>query len=202
MRKKAQVKVLSWQEQQDAIEMAFRELAIAPVSPDTLSYEGLIPEIPRQLVLLRGNPPPEKLPPKASLKRLTEATSALSRLLQCMSPLALEAVATKLDEINFPDPSLAALKKQLLWLEYAAKCAELPNSRRAPTKTQSRKIAEAVAEHYEALTGKKPTVSFDQKNSKDYSPFVTLLQRVYDALNVNASAASQARALIRRKKED
>ena len=85
----------------------------------------------------------------------------------------------------------------LIALHLAAKQADLKDHRGAPKKLQLRKIAQAVAQHYYALTGKKPTVP--KKDGIAYGPFLDLLTEVYMILDFkkNASAEAQAEEISR-----
>jgi hypothetical protein len=171
-----------------ALEAVFWQLPIKHVAPG-LRYESLIHYIPRQLLLIKGNRPSNRLPPKKGLDRLAKAAGQVLSVLDNLSPSALEA-------LNYRGVAPLDLKKILWPLQLDAKTAGLKNSRSAPTKSQPRKIARAVAEHYSALTGKPPTVSLNQTSRTDNSPFVALLKAVYKILDIKAPAASQGRAIV------
>jgi len=57
-------------------------------------------------------------------------------------------------------------------------------------------IARTVAAHYEALTGDNPTVRVMPANNKAYGPFLKLLEQVYWAIGIEASAESQAKQVV------
>jgi hypothetical protein len=82
------------------------------------------------------------------------------------------------------------LKTNLRILHSAADTAEVKVSRGRPPKSgpsQANKITRIVAQHYRALTGKKPT-RYD-------AAFVELLGTTYEILGMKGKAKGQAAAL-------
>jgi hypothetical protein len=181
-----------WVEKCSALETAFRKLQL-PRSIEGVKgipYETLIPGIPRQLMLMapwqcRRN----ILSPKQALRQLDDTSARLVDLMDRLPPIVVEA-------LNFRQRALSDLKTKLRILNCAAKSTKVPPSRGAPRKIQARKVAVAVAQHYYGLTSKKPTVPKD-KNERPYGPFLNLMTAVFEILEVNASALSQAEYVTR-----
>jgi hypothetical protein len=176
----------SWQFKCAALEDAFRKVPIrrGEVTP-AIPYDFLIPDIAGQLMRMIPNPRPKALPPKEALRRLTRSIGHTVEVLDGLPP-------TVLDALNYQRSALRKLQAQLRILHFAAKTAEVVTRRSAPTKLQEQKIARVVAQHYFALTGKKPTVTVRVKDGKA-SPFLELLTAVYRIIGLNVSAASQGK---------
>jgi hypothetical protein len=176
----------SWKSKCAALEGAFRKLQIRRgEAAQGIPYEFFIPSIGPQLMLMVPNPRPKALPPKKALHSLTRSIGQTLELLERLPGAVLDA-------LNYRKAALRELETNLRILHFAVKTAEVETRRSAPTKTQEQKIARVVAQHYFALTGKKPTVSVSVKDG-NASPFVELLTAVYGTLGVKASAASQAK---------
>ena len=199
------------------IEAAFRKLPIAPTPSGAISYETLIPGIPRQLILMLPHPKiepivDEQLSPKirdsklwrlkfgrrkvagtaTANKELAELGKRAEALVLAINGLSQTAV----EALGLPEAALNKLKASasLLWIGATkANVHELPDNtaKGAPPKVQERRIAWCVAWHYHFLTGLNPTVP--DKNGRPYGPFFELLQAIYEALEVTASAAAQGR---------
>jgi hypothetical protein len=178
----------SWESKCAALELAFRRLAIQRSEVvQGIPYEFFIPSIGPQLILMVPNPRPKTLPPKKALRSLLRSTgNTIEALDRLPRPV--------LDALNYQPAALSKLLMQLRILHAAVKTVELETRRSAPTKFQEQKIARVVAQHYFALTGRKPTVSVSHRNGSP-SPFVELLTSVYSILGVKVSAASQAKMI-------
>jgi hypothetical protein len=176
----------SWESKCAALEDAFRKLQNRRgEAAQGIPYEFLIPSFGPQLMVMVPNPRKKALPPKKALRSLTRS---IGQTIEALDRLP----GPVLDSLNYRPAALYNLQMQLRILHVAVKTAEVETRRSAPTKTQEQKIARVVAQHYFALTGKKPTVSVSVKDGNS-SPFVELLTAVYRTLGVKASAASQAK---------
>ena len=215
---------LTPEEQHLAIEAAFRELEIKrPDDPQKLSYESLIPSIPRQLLVERGNVrPTAPVSPEVAkmwdaidiLRRHTEPASnratrrelvVLKRqaeaLLKALNALHKPAI----DALNFRREALiggGGLKARLQILIVAAAAAEVPAlpanaGRGRRINTQARKMALEVAKHYFGLTGEMPTVRTPIGGGKPYGPFIQLLTEIFAALDIRAGVENHARWAIK-----
>jgi hypothetical protein len=180
----------SWGSKCAALKTAFRRLAIQR-GEEGIPYEFLIPGIAKTLLLMVPNAAQKKaLPPRKALHSLTRLLTQTHDVLERLPPPVLDA-------LNYRPEALFKLKRDLKILLAAAKTAEVKTRRSPPRKLQEQKIAQIVAQHYFALTGKKPTVSVSLRNG-DPSPFVKLLTDVYRILGVKVSAASQAKMVADR----
>jgi hypothetical protein len=201
------------------IEAAFRKLPIAPTPSGAIPYENVIPNIPRQLILMRpvstANPVvDDNLPPTLRDSKIWHSTAGRPKVTGAATAkkqldslgkraealvLAIEELSqTALDALNYHEAALMQLKTsaRLLWASsMTSEIPELPKNtgKGAPLKEQERKIAWCVAWHYFLLTGKKPTIP--DKDGIPYGIFLELLQSIYAALDVKASAAAQGRAV-------
>ena len=189
-RSKRRSATLSWEAKSAALEKAFRDLPIWRGTATGIPYEILIPDIPRQLMLMLPNSPnsrPKAAGTKKGLQRLARSTRSTIKALDGLSQTAL-------DSLNYKPAALRKLTTNLRILHAAAemaakKKAEVKGRAGRPEQvqpSQAKKIARVVAQHYRGLTGKKPTAS---------GPFVKLLHDVYEILGIEASARSQAEAL-------
>lgn len=192
------IPVSEWEEKCAELEDAFRKLPIrrneaAPGIP----YEFIIPGIGRELMLMRPNSgvhPPKAVSADAAKKELRDLARKTEALIEVLDGLS----RTSLDALNYREVALRKLKTNLRIFQTGIITTEVQESlvntgRGAPKKIQPRKIARLVAQHYYALTGKKPTAP--SKDGKAYGPFVELLNAVYRILGVEASAESQTKSL-------
>ncbi len=174
-----------------ALEEAFRRLPIRRGDPSRgIPYEVLIPDISRELILMRsGSQPPKGASASVAQKKLASLSRATGRTIKELDQLPSNAV----DALNLRPAALRDLTTRLRILQATAASAKPQESSSLgqPPKVQARKIAQTVALHYERLTGLSPTVS--TKGGKAYGPFVTFLSTVFDILEIDASAESQAR---------
>jgi hypothetical protein len=60
----------------------------------------------------------------------------------------------------------------------------------------ARAVAIVAASSFQRLTGKPPTVRVSSATPTAYGPFITLLDSVFDALSIDASAVTMARIAI------
>jgi hypothetical protein len=202
-----------------AIEVAFRKLPIAPAPNGVIPYEHLILGITRQLISMRPHPKIEpmvdmQLPPGTQYskiwrlkfgRRKVTGTATTKKQLDDLGKMAEALVLaidglsqTAVDALNFQEAALMQLKTgaRILWASaMTSEVPELPDNtgKGAPSKEQERKIAWCVAWHYHFLTGSNPTVP--DKDGKPYGMFLELLQSIYSALDVKASAAAQGRSV-------
>lgn len=172
-----------WVDRVAALEDSFREL-----SSDPRAFP--IGDIGRVLMLMRPVVVPKKHgSTKKSLKKLAGAAAGMAEALAEISPVAAHAMNYKLSQIAMFRFKLQALR------ESAANAANMAVTRGAPEKKQPRAIAEVVAVHYWAITGKKPTVP--KKEGVAYGPFLELMTAIFEILEINASPQSQAEAVSR-----
>jgi len=183
---------ITWEEKCRALANAFRSLKIQrPRKATGIPYESLVPDIGRQLMLMTPVPPgPKTVAGKKSLHDLVQSTG---RTIQVLDRLPQSV----LDALNYRQAALSELKTKLRILHAAAEAADVKTRHGAPQKAQPRKTARVVAQHYYALTGRKPTVP--KKDGKAYGPFLELLRTVFEILGINkkASALSQAEEISR-----
>jgi hypothetical protein len=182
---------ISWEAKCAALEDAFRKLSIRRGKARIgIPYESVLPGIPRQLMLMAPISRPKAKSSKKGLCNLEQLTARTVKVLDGLSQDAL-------DSLNYRQTALTELKTKLRMLHVAAKAVDFKARLGQPKKVQPRKIACVVAQHYFSLTGERPTVRV-KDGEKAYGPFLGLLRSVFDILGVNnASAESQARAVIK-----
>jgi hypothetical protein len=127
--------------------------------------------------------------PTKQLRELAKLTGLALRLLDGLSQPALDALNYNRQRVN-----LKQLRFGLFILHAAADLASAPVASK-PRKTQERKIARVVAQHYHGLTGEQPAVR--TKDGVAYGPFLDLLSEVFEILEVAASSEDQARGVAR-----
>ncbi len=171
-----------------ALEAAFNRLREPPAThEDKIPYKMVIPGIARELMLMTPVQKPKSAAAEKGLQKVAAHAGHTVEALDSLSEDALQA-------LNLGPAAIRRLRTTLRILKIAAKSAEIRPSPRVATKVQPRKIARRVGEHYCALTGKlRPTVP--DRNGVPYGPFLELLIEVFRILGVNASAASQGRAV-------
>jgi hypothetical protein len=165
-----------------ALEAALRRLPVAaPVGPG-IPYETLIPGIARQLSLMQPND--HKLASPATTRR---KLIALKKRAEALSKDMSAAVHLPLQQ-----------RLAIIAIAYAETC-KLPRPARtgAPQKQLALRVACTVAEHYYALTGKKPTRITPCEGGKACGPFVAFLTEIFKLLGIKASAENQAKASIK-----
>ena len=171
-----------WETKAAALEDLFFALSENPP-------EGLIHGLGRQLMLMGPMGTQEKpVATKKSLKKLAVSAADLAQALAEISPDAASA-------IKFKPSQIAILRLELEALQASVNAADVNVARGAPKKNQPTAIAEVVAVHYWAITGKKPTVP--KNGGKPYGPFLEFLTTVFEILGVTASAGSQAEKVSR-----
>jgi hypothetical protein len=206
--------VIRLTEQQRAIEAAFRKLPIRRGPGPGISYEFFIPDIARSLMMMRrfdGQKKvrvefpaisPDDTPKKRDVvigiappaggrewKKLARYSKAQVELLDSYD----------FGDLNFQPHALKRLRFLLGMLECnaleGAKCAPLSNGRDGrPPKAAAAAVTARVAVEFRRLTGKtiavtKPTDT--SRINRRSGAGVTLLQSVFDALGIKASAAVQ-----------
>jgi hypothetical protein len=214
--------------QHSAIEGAFRKLPIArPDDPERLSYESLIPAIPRQLLVERGNVWPVR-PENEKARKLQKAIETFQRRNELTSTAtakkelaAVRRYAEKLlqalnalhkptiDALNFRREALfgaGGLSTTLRILIATASSADIPElpataGRGRRVNTQARRIALEVATHFYGLTGKMPTIRTRADTGVAYGPFLQLLKEIFAALEMRAGAENHARWAVKAMEE-
>lgn len=214
-------------EQQKAIEAAFRKLPIArPTDPEKLSYESLIPSIPRQLLVERGNvrlrdmgdvavaemwryidahKRHEELASSSTTKReiasLARHARALFGAIDSLHKPAIDALNYRKEALTGP-LGIRTKLKVLIAAADSATVPELPANagRGRRPHVQARKIAFEVAKHFYALTDKLPTVR--TLEGKAYGPFIDLLGDVFAALEIRDAVENHAREVCKVMKEN
>jgi hypothetical protein len=179
---------------QGRLETAFRALPIErPSDPDKLSYEAAIPGIARGLSLMRrveGVPAALRDAGSAATKKeLADVRKHAKALLGAINELHKPAI----EALNFRPGVLtgtSGLTTSLRILIAAAQIAKgdiIPDQeskRGQPKKASAHAVAMAAGEHYYLLTGDRP---------KRYGHFIKLLDEIFDALGIDASAEEFAR---------
>lgn len=195
-------KVSTWEAKCAALEIAFRGLPIRRATGVGISYEFLIPDISRQLMLMIPNPrvriartgedlravPLSILPTEDGLKRLAQSTGRTVKTLDGLSQTALDA-------LNYKSAALRELTTKIRILQAAAEVAgdEIAKAKEAKVKagrgrppkvepSPAQKIARVVAQHYRGLTGDE---------AKAPTRLIRLLCEVYRILGIEARARSQ-----------
>lgn len=178
-----------------ALEKIFTELV--PANPDTdrgLPVNSLARYIALELVEVSesGGSKIQPRAPKEALRRLTsEVDALLAALDELPAVLHLELARVGLSHFDLRS-HLAPWKAAMGKLAICAKGA--------PRKDRALRIAHLVGDRYQFLTGERPTVSFDEIAHKDYGEFPTLLRKVFDVLEIEASASSMARKVVKDRK--
>jgi hypothetical protein len=174
----------SWEEKSAALEKLFRDLPICTPTGN-ISYESLIPGIPRQLLMMHPVPSRSRSKTAGAKKGLHTVAQSARRTVAALDGLSSNALAA----LNYRPAALERLKTDLRILAAAAREGKADKAGRPKQDgpSQATKIAHAVAQHYCGLTNKAPT-AHDQR-------FLDLLKAVYAVLGVKASARSQAMSL-------
>jgi hypothetical protein len=181
--------LVSWDAKCAVLEDAFCKLTIQRDETATgISYKSVIPGIARELMLMA----PISRPKAASARAIRSLTSSTGRTIKVLDNLSQSA----LDTLNYPPDDLRELTKKLRMLHAAAETRVSQRPDGQPKKVQPGKIAQVVAQHYFALTGERPTVRV-KDGEKAYGPFLELLSTIFYILDVDASAESQTRAVIK-----
>jgi hypothetical protein len=187
----AKCDAVTWEEKCAALENAFRMLRIQRSNKVTgIPYEFLIPGIGRQLMLMSFAAPHPKA--ESAKKELKYLASSVCRTIGVLERLPRAAI----DALDIRESALRQLMTKLRILHAAANSATVTASGGAPVKVQPRKIACVVAQHYYALTGKKPTVP--KKAGKATGPFPELLKSVYEILDVERDVSAPPKGVKRR----
>ena len=178
----------SWEEKIGALEGAFRALpkgrsrGALGISPDLL-----VPGIGRALLVQAGQPR-RHIPAKKAIEKLERSSDRLIKAIEVVPPEVFKA-------LNFTRPAMFRLQVALRALYFAAHNADMTVNRGRRPSEQANAIAESVALHYWALTARKPTVR--KNDGKPYGPFLILLKAVFEILEIEASAPSQAEWVAR-----
>jgi hypothetical protein len=135
---------------------------------------------------------------KATLARLDEVLDELTAIIRSPHREIFEALDSRTQY------KLGRVGRGLLTLQRWAREAPPADGFRRDRRWRSpfRKhaaaaTARATATAFRALGGKRPTVITRPSNGKAYGPFLELVEEVFGALGIDASAESQARAAIR-----
>jgi hypothetical protein len=188
---------VSWDAKRAALEEAFRKLPIQHSKAMTgIPYESLLPDIPRQLMLMAHIPRSEaefyaaknNLRNKNGLHKLAKKIGDVIKVLDGLSRDAL-------DSLNYRQTALSELKTKLRIFHEVTKAAKFHAPRRQPPKVQARKLARVVGQHYYGLTGRIPAKTVDSISGNARGQFIDLLRTVYKILGIKASAEAQATAL-------
>jgi len=164
------------------IEAAFRKLPIAPAVGPGIPYETLIPGIAHELSWMR--PFDRNITSPSTTRRnliaLKKRAGVISKDMAAVTqlPLDVRLIVTACAYFEIP---------------------ELPPPARsgAPEKDLAALVARMVAEHYNRLTGKRPTRITRCGRSKAYGPFIELLTEIYRILGIKASPENQTRAVVK-----
>ena len=117
------------------------------------------------------------------MRNLSKQMSAAVAAIDALSRTALDALPLRLEVLD-----LRELQRQQRLLGAAAKAAEVTPTAAARKNVLPVEIAHEVALHYIQLTGEKQTRRSDAIDGKAYGPFLDLLDDVYAALGIKASA--------------
>jgi hypothetical protein len=179
-----------WEEDCAALLSLFRSLPIRRgKTTDAIPYEWLIGDIPHQLLLMRPVPPdkrPKIAGTKRALQRLAQTADRTAKVLEDLPSNARAALIFRPDVLQHLTTML-----RVLAVDASADKDVTPGRPEKIRPSQAEKVADAVAQHYHGLTGKKPT-AHDQT-------FVRLLGDVFVILGIDASASAQATAWTARK---
>ena len=67
-----------------------------------------------------------------------------------------------------------------------------------PEKPIANLLGKKLARDFEVLTGKQPTVPFNNEKSKSYGPFLDFVTAIFSAIGIDASAETAARGAIKK----
>lgn len=196
----------SWAEMEAMLEAALLKLTRdapqeAPPA-DGIPYAHGIPNIVRQLMLMRptgGSMPHSESATVQSTKReldlVVRRAKALLAAVEALHKPAIDALGYREGWTTGP----GGFETQLRTLVVMAQNAKPVGLQRgaglgAKVKTQTQAIARVAACHYLGLVGRMPTVRV--RDGQAYGPFVEMLDSVFQALGIEASAESQARKAI------
>ena len=162
-----------------ALERAFRKLPISqPGEPDALKYEMLLPGIARELASLSPRSLPN--PNRRAIHR------KLSKLKKCA------------EELQDGDNRFFNLpidwRIPIISLGHLSLPANPEREVGAPKKVLGPRVARLVAQHFYGLTGLLPSDGIPLGGGPAGGPFVELLSEIYNILEVNDSATTQATA--------
>ena len=162
------------------IEEAFRKLRIAPPVEGRLSGALSLPGIGRDLVWLRNvkRDPTSWAATKKQLIALKKRSDALSKDSSAIGSLPIQWRLLVISLANEIIPSRP------------------PRRGGAPKKDRARKAARIAAERYFVLTGNRPTRISPWEGGKAHGPFIDFLEKIFEILEIKASARSQAKAAI------
>ena len=161
----------------------------------------MIDGIGHHLMLMVPHRPGRPQPKDALRNLLTSTDRTLEALggdenqnaIHFLPPALLEA-------LNYRPAALQRLHNQLRILRAAATSAKIKTRRGGKEKPREREIAREVAVFFYMLTGEKPTVSVRHTDGEP-TPFLALLSKVFNILEIEASAASQGRVVQRQWKK-
>jgi hypothetical protein len=190
-----------------SVEKVRAVLANLPVVEDrrpTIDQYANIIALSALLAEINDQPMAHAAGTKKALKELYQAGKAgfiLARTLNGMHNEAHIAISSALgDEKRFIDfqYELFRVTKAVYTAhrELTQRSIELGTTG-APQKASAKKVTEDAAEIYEFLTGKEPTRR--GKDGKAYGPFHDFLKDIFSALDIDASAESQAKLLMEKR---
>ena len=156
-----------------ALIAAFRKLKVPGGRGPGIPYEYLIPDIARQLLLMRPRP-------------------------RAMSPKRLRGAHRKIEKLSAVEDLPLGARRALnsANLEMMIEISKAPAVGGRPREDFAAEVAGFVAEEYRRLTGRKPTVPVRERDARAYGPFLELVRDVFAALGIKASPVVWARHAV------
>jgi hypothetical protein len=172
-------------EQQRAVEEVLRTFSTNSGRQDTIPYSALIPGIAREIVWA-GRNPPHAVRRETVRKKLAKAKESSEILL----------------EVLLSEPSLwvtipSELQRAIHLVAYAE--VDLQGQRGRLSNDAAARVADLAAQHFEPLTGFPPTRNTRVRDGiaqPENGRFSAFLKAIYGALQIDASAVSQAKRAI------
>jgi hypothetical protein len=193
------------------LEAAFAKLLIPPHKGPGIPISGLIPSIPRSLVVeYYGNdlviPSDELVSQSVTENELATTKRHAAALLKTLNGLHMPAIDafSPTGYSPFEVSQGLPLYTHLVILLAAIECTEIPvlppaaGKGRKP-KRRAARLMMGIAFFYTLLTGRRPTISTTDGIAS--GPFLELTRDVFGIFGVDASAEAQARAFIADKEE-
>ncbi len=173
-----------------------------PEKPGGISTEALIPHIVGEILRKSRTPfPPMTSKDRKSWKGVIGELREMAASRPPDEPLLLPSAAR---DLRCSPRVVKAANRLVNELEFDAETtrhAKKNPKLGAPKKVQAPEIADLLHAFYRVRTGEEPTASQDSITERCRSPFVTLLEKVYTVLAIDASASSQATQIIKKNRK-